>query len=97
MANALSRQEAGKALLHGEAVGLGLLWQEALIARAGSATMGVDAMERLLKGWGLPTRLPLGLDLGRLSRDALAADESVHLLGLDPGVEGLWDSLLGGD
>jgi glycerol dehydrogenase-like iron-containing ADH family enzyme len=84
LAKALSLQEPGKALLHGEAVGLGLLWQESLLARAGRATMGVDAMTRLFESWALPTRLPSGLDLERLTRDALAADESVHLLGLDP-------------
>jgi glycerol dehydrogenase-like iron-containing ADH family enzyme len=88
LANALSRQDPGKALLHGEAVGLGLLWQESLLARAGRATIGMDAMTRLFESWALPTRLPSGLDLGRLMRDALAADESVHLLGLDPAALG---------
>lgn len=100
LANALSRQEAGRSLLHGEAVGLGLLWQESLLARSGRATIGVDAMARLLRSWDLPTRLPAGLDLGRLSRDAFAVDESVHLLGLDLGSEGAMERLdfpLGGD
>jgi glycerol dehydrogenase len=97
LANALSRQEAGRSLLHGEAVGLGLLWQESLLARAGRATIGGDAMARLFRSWDLPTRLPAGLDLGRLSRDAFAADESVHLLGLEPGATESRDFSLGGD
>jgi len=100
LANALSRQEAGQSLLHGEAVGLGLLWQESLLARAGRATIGVDALTRLLRTWDLPTRLPAGLDLGRLARDAFAVDESVHLLGLDLWSEGAMERLdfpLGGD
>jgi glycerol dehydrogenase len=83
LANALGRQAPGKALLHGEAVGLGLLWQEALLGREGRATLPAGALAALLRSWNLPTALPRGLDLERLGADALAPDESVHLLGLD--------------
>jgi glycerol dehydrogenase len=81
LANAVGRQAAGRGLLHGEAVALGLLWQESLLARSGSATIGVDAMRDLFRSWGLPTRLPEGLDVGLLESDVFAVDESVHLLG----------------
>jgi glycerol dehydrogenase len=87
LANALGRQPAGAALLHGEAVGLGLLWQESLLERAGRETMEGPPLAPLLASWGLPTELPAGLDLERLSRDALAAGETVHLLGLNLTVE----------
>jgi glycerol dehydrogenase len=83
LANALSRQEPGRALLHGEAVGLGLLWQEALLKGVERENMDLPRLKALLESWGLPVALPVGLDLDRLCADALAADESVHLLGLD--------------
>jgi glycerol dehydrogenase-like iron-containing ADH family enzyme len=83
LANALSRQPAGAGLLHGEAVALGLLWQESLLADARRATMGAGELRSLLGSWGLPMALPSGLDLGGLVRDALAPGESVHLLGLE--------------
>jgi glycerol dehydrogenase len=82
LANALTRQPAGKALLHGEAVGLGLLWQESLLAEARRGNMEVQALKALLASWGLPVALPVGLDLDRLCADALAADETVHALAL---------------
>jgi glycerol dehydrogenase-like iron-containing ADH family enzyme len=83
LANALSRQGPGAALLHGEAVGLGLLWQESLLEASGSATMGSEALARLLASWGLPTALPAGLDHAALESDAFAPGETVHLLGQD--------------
>jgi glycerol dehydrogenase len=89
LANALSRQAAGRALLHGEAVGLGLLWQEALLREAGGGTMDVSELRQTLQAWGLPVRLPAGLDLERLLADAWAGGETVHLLELarDPARE----------
>ena len=83
LANALSRQQPGRALLHGEAVGLGLLWQEALLKSVERENIELGRLKALLTTWGLPVALPPGLDLDRLCSDALAGDESVHLLGLD--------------
>jgi glycerol dehydrogenase len=82
LANALSKQAAGRGLLHGEAVGLGLLWQEALLKQVDRENMEGLRLRALLGGWGLPTALPPGLDLGRLLADALAEDETVHLMGM---------------
>ncbi|MGH7442158.1 MAG: hypothetical protein ACREKE_05725, partial [bacterium] len=96
LANALSLQAPGRALLHGEAVGLGLLWQESLLARAGRATIGVEVLQRRLKAWGLPLNLPAGLDARRLAADAWAEDESSRLLGLDNEVGCLVELPLGG-
>lgn len=92
LANALSRQAPGQALLHGEAVALGLLWQEALLDEAESANMG-EALAPRFEAWGLPTRLPAGLDLERLLDDALRSDETVHLMGL-PFERARWRSSL---
>ena len=64
------------------AVGLGLLWQESLLAGAGRSNIEVHALNALLRAWGLPVSLPSGLDLERLCADALAPEETVHLLGL---------------
>lgn len=83
LANALTRQAAGKELLHGEAVGLGLLWQESLLAQAGRGNIEGEALSELLGRWGLPLSLPSGLDLERLCADAMAPEETVHLLGLE--------------
>ena len=88
LANALGRQAPGTGLLHGEAVGLGLLWQEALLRRAGRGTIEGEGLAALLGSWGLPTALPPGLDLARLLADAAAPDETVHLLGLDAAILG---------
>jgi glycerol dehydrogenase-like iron-containing ADH family enzyme len=82
LADALSRQGPGRTLLHGEAVGLGLLWQEALLKGVERENMEAGPLRALLKSWNLPVALPAGLDLDRLCADALAEDESVHLLGL---------------
>ncbi|HXC64510.1 MAG TPA: iron-containing alcohol dehydrogenase, partial [bacterium] len=82
LANALSRQPSGQVLLHGEAVGLGLLWQEALLKSVERENMEPGRLKALLTTWGLPVALPPGLDLDRLCVDATAAEESVHLLGL---------------
>jgi glycerol dehydrogenase len=83
LANALSRQAPGRALLHGEAVSLGLLWQEALLAEAGRGTMDVSEMRQRLGTWNLPLSLPAGLDLERLLEDAWQAEETIHFLGLE--------------
>lgn len=100
LANALSRQPQGKALLHGEAVGLGLLWQEALLRAKGSENMRDASREgslaRRLKGWGLPTALPAGLDIRALLQDAMAPGETVHLLGTDLDAEKALAPLLSG-
>jgi glycerol dehydrogenase-like iron-containing ADH family enzyme len=82
LANALSRQAPGRNLLHGEAVGLGLLWQEALLKSVERENMEPERLKALLTTWGLPVALPPGLDLDRLCQDATAGEESVHLLGL---------------
>lgn len=84
LADALSRQPAGKTLLHGEAVGLGLLWQERLLGEGKRATIEQGRLAGLLEAWGLPIVLPPGLDLGRLALDSFAEGESVHALGLPP-------------
>jgi glycerol dehydrogenase len=84
LANALSRQAPGKALLHGEAVGLGLLWQEALLREAGRGTMDVSELRQVLGSWGLPLSLPPGVDLDRLLADAGHPDETLQLLELSP-------------
>lgn len=82
LANALSQQAAGRGLLHGEAVGLGLLWQESLLRGADRENMDLDSLRGYLRAWGLPVTLPVGLDLEGLLDDALADDETVHLMGL---------------
>jgi len=82
LANALSRQAPGRGLLHGEAVGLGLLWQESLLAQVDRENVGASGLRDQLRAWGLPVALPPGLDLERLLDDALAEDETVHLMGL---------------
>lgn len=84
LANALSRQAAGRSLLHGEAVGLGLLWQERLLNGRGAGTMEAGSLAELLGSWGLPTTLPAGLDERRLLADAGRPGETLHLLDLDP-------------
>jgi glycerol dehydrogenase-like iron-containing ADH family enzyme len=82
LANALTKQAAGRTLIHGEQVGLGLLWQESLLSKT-KPVWGFERVRRCLYAWGLPTSLPAGLDLAALLRDALAPDESVHGLSLD--------------
>ncbi len=96
LANALSRQGPGKSLLHGEAVGLGLIWQESLLARHGRATMEPAVLRDLLGSWGLPLDLPPGLDFARLARDAWAEGESAHLLGLEGEAGSAVEPLFGG-
>ena len=83
LANALTKQGAGRKLMHGAQVGLGLLWQEALLAQAGRPLWGGARVRAALAGWSLPTALPEGLDLEALAAAALAEDESVHSLDLD--------------
>jgi glycerol dehydrogenase-like iron-containing ADH family enzyme len=82
LANALTRQAAGRNLLHGEQVGLGLLWQEALLSKS-TPVWGFERVRRALYAWGLPTNLPGDLDRGFLVETALGPDESVHSLSLE--------------
>lgn len=74
LANALSADPVAKQLLHGEAVGLGLLFQERLLGRDGSA------LRDLLEAWGLPTQL----------RQGSLADQAAVLSKLRNPEETLW-------
>ncbi len=82
LANALTKQGPGRNLMHGEQVGLGLLWQESLLSKH-SPVWGFERVRNALYAWGLPTGLPQGLDRVALVRDALEPGESVHSLGLE--------------
>lgn len=83
LANALTRQSAGRKLWHGAQVGLGLLWQEALLAQGGRELWGSARLRQALQSWDLPVTLPAGLDLEALVAAALDEDESVHSLDLE--------------
>jgi glycerol dehydrogenase-like iron-containing ADH family enzyme len=74
LANALTKQAAGRTLYHGEQVGLGLLWQAAL----GAPSWPLERIRACLKAWELPVTLPQGLDMDLLLGQALEAGESVH-------------------
>jgi hypothetical protein len=63
-------------------VGLGLLWQEALLAKI-EPVWGFERVRKALYAWGLPTCLPAGLDLDALAAAALGPDETVHGLTLE--------------
>jgi glycerol dehydrogenase len=82
LANALTKQAAGRTLIHGEQVGLGLLWQEALLAKT-DPVWGFERVRKALYAWGLPTCLPEGLDLDALVEGALAPEETVHALDME--------------
>jgi 3-dehydroquinate synthase len=74
VAHALER-ETGYALLHGEAVAIGLVTESALGEAAGITAPGTaDALRSALGSAGLPTRIPAGLDHGRLV-EAMRADK----------------------
>ena len=82
LANALTKQALGRNLVHGAQVGLGLLWQEALLEPSAASVWGLARVRTLLKAWQLPVLLPAGLDLEALLSDAMAPEESVHGLGI---------------
>jgi glycerol dehydrogenase len=82
LANALTKQPAGRTLIHGEQVGLGLLWQEALLAKT-EPVWGFERVRKALYAWGLPTCLPAGLDLDALAEAATAPEETVYGLNLE--------------
>ncbi len=87
--NALSVDPVAKRLLHGEAVGLGLLFQDQLCSRLGPPPSGdTAALRALLLAWGLPTGLPAGSlsDVASVFNKFWHPDETVHRL---PGVEKL--------
>jgi len=74
IAHALER-ETDYALLHGEAVAIGLVAEAELGEAAGISAAGTaDALRSALGGAGLPTRIPAGLDRGRLI-DAMRSDK----------------------
>jgi glycerol dehydrogenase len=77
--------------LHGELVGLGLLFQQACMKELGlEAPEGLEKTEGLLGSWNLPTRLPKAALTPELLKAAcqkmLHPDETIHLL---PGSERL--------
>ena len=74
VAHALER-ETDYALLHGEAVAIGLATEALLGEAAGITASGTaDALRSALGGAGLPTSIPAGLDHNRLI-DAMRADK----------------------
>lgn len=74
VAHAIER-ESGYAILHGEAVAIGLVVEAALGEAAGVTAAGTaETLRSALGDAGLPTRLPAGLDAGRLV-DAMRADK----------------------
>lgn len=81
IAHALER-ETDYALLHGEAVAIGLVAEAELGEAAGVSAPGTaGALRSALGGAGLPTRIPAGLDHGRLI-DAMRADKKSRAGGL---------------
>jgi 3-dehydroquinate synthase len=81
VAHALER-ETRYALLHGEAVAIGLVIEAELGEAAGFTEAGTaHALRAALGGAGLPTRLPAGLDHGRLI-DAMRVDKKSRAGGL---------------
>jgi 3-dehydroquinate synthetase len=81
VAHALER-ETGYALLHGEAVAIGLVIEAELGEAAGITARGTaDALRSALGSAGLPTRIPTGLDHGHLV-DAMRLDKKSRAGGL---------------
>ena len=81
VAHAIER-ETDYALLHGEAVAIGLVTEAQLGEAAGITAPGTaDALRSALGGAGLPTRIPAGLDHGRLV-DAMRSDKKSRAGGL---------------
>jgi 3-dehydroquinate synthase len=77
VAHALER-ETGYALLHGEAVAVGLVVEARLGERAGVTEAGTaEALRSALGGAGLPTHLPAGIEPGRLI-DAMRVDKKAR-------------------
>jgi 5-deoxy-5-amino-3-dehydroquinate synthase len=86
----------GYDLRHGEAVGIGLVFAAHLAARLGR--IGPDrvaAHEEVVAAYGLPTRLPAGVDTGELltlmARDKKATDGLTFVLDGPRGVEPVRD------
>jgi 3-dehydroquinate synthase len=74
VAHAIER-ESGYALLHGEAVAIGLVVESALGEAAGITAAGTaSALRVALGGAGLPTSVPNGMEPGRLI-DAMRVDK----------------------
>ena len=74
VAHALER-ETGYALLHGEAVAIGLVVEALLGEAAGVTEPGTaEALRSALGGAGLPTQMPAGIEPGRLI-DAMRVDK----------------------
>jgi len=74
VAHALER-ESGYALLHGEAVAIGLVIEAGLGEAAGVTEPGTaEALRSALGGAGLPTNIPATIDPGRLI-DAMRVDK----------------------
>ena len=74
VAHALER-ETGYALLHGEAVAIGLVVEALLGEAAGVTEPGTaEALRSALGGAGLPTHVPTGIEPGRLI-DAMRVDK----------------------
>lgn len=81
VAHALER-ETEYALLHGEAVAIGLVVEAALGEAAGITQVGTaHALRSALGGAGLPTTLPAGMDHGRLI-NAMRSDKKSRRGGL---------------
>jgi 3-dehydroquinate synthase len=81
VAHALER-EMDYALLHGEAVAIGLVVEAELGEAAGiTATGTAHALRSALGGAGLPTRVPAGIDPARLI-DAMRSDKKSRAGGL---------------
>ena len=81
VAHALER-ETGYALLHGEAVAIGLVVEAELGEAAGITQAGTaEALRSALGGAGLPTSVPAGIDDGRLV-DAMRVDKKSRAGGL---------------
>jgi 3-dehydroquinate synthase len=74
VAHALER-ETGYALLHGEAVAIGLVTEARMGERAGVTTAGTAAaLKDAFGSAGLPTAIPAGIDAGRMV-DAMRHDK----------------------
>ncbi len=94
LANGLSLLPACRQLLHGELVGLGLLWQDLILMELGRPLPGgcpdPAARRALLQSWGLPLSIPaqgLGPEaLAAAVAKSLEEGESIHGI---PGLEGL--------
>jgi glycerol dehydrogenase-like iron-containing ADH family enzyme len=94
LANGLSLLPACRALLHGELVGLGLLWQDAILMELGrplpGGCQGPEERRALLRSWGLPLAIPAqgleGAGLAAVVEKSLQEGESIHGI---PGLERL--------